>query len=271
MTGHKDHPSEGTHRHFSWYTTGADGTTPRKRWNLQYYQDIAAWDMQSLYVNMDLDNVPSGTNLVDITGGVTDVNDNKIGLSLVRTATVTDGGAKTFQGSGAKFYTNATRTSGSITNTVNTLEAHQADSSGSGAGEKITNEGTGPGLLVDQNGSGIGVDIDNAGSTHSLRTRNGATIEHVVDTSGNTLTSGYLRVGSTSAPSNTTAGDLTFTRGFATSVDLTGDLTVADEAYGGGWNGSLEVPTKNAVYDKIETLGSGGISASLAIAYATAL
>lgn len=31
-----------------------------------------------------------------------------------------------------------------------------------------------------------------------------------------------------------------------------------DEAYGVGWNGSLEVPTKNAVYDKIETLGGGG-------------
>jgi hypothetical protein len=33
------------------------------------------------------------------------------------------------------------------------------------------------------------------------------------------------------------------------------DLEVADEAYGVGWNGSLEVPTKNAIYDKIQTLG----------------
>lgn len=32
------------------------------------------------------------------------------------------------------------------------------------------------------------------------------------------------------------------------------NLEVADEAYGSGWNGLLEVPTKNAVYDKIETL-----------------
>lgn len=29
----------------------------------------------------------------------------------------------------------------------------------------------------------------------------------------------------------------------------------ADDAYSSGWNGSLGVPTKNAVYDKIETLG----------------
>lgn len=33
------------------------------------------------------------------------------------------------------------------------------------------------------------------------------------------------------------------------------DIAVPDEAYGAGWNGSLELPTKNAVYDKIETLG----------------
>jgi hypothetical protein len=39
-----------------------------------------------------------------------------------------------------------------------------------------------------------------------------------------------------------------------------GDVTVADEAYDAtAWNGSLEVPTKNAVRDKIESL-SGGIT-----------
>ena len=43
---------------------------------------------------------------------------------------------------------------------------------------------------------------------------------------------------------------------------FTGDITVPDEAYGAGWNGSAEVPTKNALYDKIETLGSGGAHAS---------
>ena len=34
------------------------------------------------------------------------------------------------------------------------------------------------------------------------------------------------------------------------------DQTVPDEVYGSGWDGSLEVPTKNAVYDKIENLFS---------------
>ena len=30
------------------------------------------------------------------------------------------------------------------------------------------------------------------------------------------------------------------------------DISVPDEAYGAGWNASLEVPTKNAVYDQME-------------------
>lgn len=41
-------------------------------------------------------------------------------------------------------------------------------------------------------------------------------------------------------------------------VTFAADVNVPDEAYGAGWDGSLEVPTKNALYDKIETLGGGG-------------
>lgn len=41
------------------------------------------------------------------------------------------------------------------------------------------------------------------------------------------------------------------------------DIAVPDEAYGAGWNGSTEVPTKNAVYDKIETLGGAGATTAL--------
>lgn len=40
-----------------------------------------------------------------------------------------------------------------------------------------------------------------------------------------------------------------------------GDLEVKDEAYDAtAWNGSLEVPTKNAIRDKIESMGGGGIT-----------
>lgn len=35
-------------------------------------------------------------------------------------------------------------------------------------------------------------------------------------------------------------------------------VTVADDPYGSTWDGNFTVPTKNAVYDKIQTLGSGG-------------
>lgn len=41
---------------------------------------------------------------------------------------------------------------------------------------------------------------------------------------------------------------------------FTGDINVPDEAYGAGWNGSTEVPTKNALYDKIETISGGWVS-----------
>lgn len=44
-----------------------------------------------------------------------------------------------------------------------------------------------------------------------------------------------------------------------TGGTLTGDLSVPDEAYGVSWDGSLEVPTKNALYDKIETIAGGGV------------
>lgn len=63
---------------------------------------------------------------------------------------------------------------------------------------------------------------------------------------------------------------------FATTVDLasympkaggtfTGDIVVPDEAYDAtAWNGSLEVPTKNAIRDKIESLSLGGAVGDLA-------
>jgi hypothetical protein len=35
-------------------------------------------------------------------------------------------------------------------------------------------------------------------------------------------------------------------------------IVVTDDPYGAGWNGSTDIPTKNALYDKIETLSGGG-------------
>ena len=40
-------------------------------------------------------------------------------------------------------------------------------------------------------------------------------------------------------------------------VTMTGDLSVPLDAYNGSWAGNAEVPTKDAVYDKIESLSTG--------------
>ncbi len=60
-------------------------------------------------------------------------------------------------------------------------------------------------------------------------------------------------------------GSAVFTIADGGAVTATADITVPDEAYGAGWNGSLEVPTKNAVYDKIEAIVVGGGGATTAL------
>ncbi len=50
------------------------------------------------------------------------------------------------------------------------------------------------------------------------------------------------------------AGSFNGTTVAGTTGTFSGDITVSDEAYGAGWNASTEVPTKNAVYDKFESL-----------------
>lgn len=46
-------------------------------------------------------------------------------------------------------------------------------------------------------------------------------------------------------------GGTTFLNIDAGGIQVNGDATVNDQAYGSGWNGSLAVPTRNAIYDKI--------------------
>jgi hypothetical protein len=50
----------------------------------------------------------------------------------------------------------------------------------------------------------------------------------------------------------------TTTVSFAGDVSIVGKVSLADEVYSAAWDGKLEAPTKNAVYDKIQTLGAGG-------------
>lgn len=53
-------------------------------------------------------------------------------------------------------------------------------------------------------------------------------------------------------------GGVTFDAvGAGAKFTFSDDVEVPDEAYGAGWDASTEVPTKNAIYDKIETLSGG--------------
>lgn len=64
-------------------------------------------------------------------------------------------------------------------------------------------------------------------------------------------------------------GEAAFTYNSTTNTLASDIVTVADSAYGAGWNGSLAVPTRNAVYDKIETLVTAGTGANTQCAYWT--
>lgn len=58
-------------------------------------------------------------------------------------------------------------------------------------------------------------------------------------------------------------GNLGFTPVNKTGDTMTGDLNVPDDAYDAtAWNGSTEVPTKNAVRDKIEAIVAGSATVS---------
>jgi hypothetical protein len=67
------------------------------------------------------------------------------------------------------------------------------------------------------------------------------------------------------------SNDLVFQRresgSYVTKATITssGNVTVADQAYGSGWNGDPSVPTKNAVYDKIESLSIGGFDSTAVV------
>lgn len=57
----------------------------------------------------------------------------------------------------------------------------------------------------------------------------------------------YFQTADASNPGLVSTG----TQTFAGAKTFSSDVTVPYEAYGVSWNGSLEVPTKNAVYDKV--------------------
>ncbi len=93
---------------------------------------------------------------------------------------------------------------------------------------------------------------------------NNGTGNYVIDNYSLTadhVTAGLLDSGTNTVVINTNGTTNNAGRAILGTVNIagdtmTGDLNVPDEVYGTGWNGSTEVPTKNAIYDKIQTIAS---------------
>lgn len=124
--------------------------------------------------------------------------------------------------------------------------------------------GGGGGGTVDSIVAGNNIDVDATDPANPIVSVETLTLADISDVTASVTEVNYID-GVTSAIQtqlNAKAAD-------ADVVHDTGDETIAgvktfssdplipDEAYGAGWNGSLEPATKNALYDKIETLGGG--------------
>ena len=76
-----------------------------------------------------------------------------------------------------------------------------------------------------------------------LTTPEAGAVEFLTDKFYGTITTGAARQ--------------TFATLESSAQTFSSDISVPDEAYGVAWNASLEVPTKNAVYDKLELFAAG--------------
>jgi hypothetical protein len=104
-----------------------------------------------------------------------------------------------------------------------------------------------------------------------------ANITLLVDSDGALVVSGGTGIGGSiavtqvafGAAADEIEGEAAFTYDKSTNTLSSDIVLVAESAYGVGWNGSLAVPTRNAVYDKIETLVTAGTGANTQCAYWT--
>lgn len=152
FSAHKYHSDGGLHEHFSIYTSNAAGQAT-KRFNLKYLDDIAEWNIVNSNLFLELNNIPSGTDAIQVNSGVTNQNDNKYVLDIARTITVNDAATYTYQGAVARFASSVTETSGTITDSANIVEIAQNHADNTGNPLSITNAGTGSAILINQNGS----------------------------------------------------------------------------------------------------------------------
>ena len=278
LSAHKYHSNGELHEHFTIYTSDATGS-PAHRLDIDYLQDIANFDIQASQVVISPTFNSSTNNFRGLKASPTFIGTGAGQAAIEASAThapatgvtsaygfinITKGnptaGATITNMYGGFNRIDTGSTSGVLVNTYSGMFA--TPSFGSVKPE------TSNGVRIQNQGSAsisttVGLDINaQTGSVTNI----GARIAK-----GDTYALQLSDTGGTSAGGITFGTDTPLHRNAANKLTLGGDLLVDDEAYAAGWNGSLEVPTKNALYDKIETISASGISESLAIAYATAL
>ncbi len=146
-----------------------------------------------------------------------------------------------FQASGISTGTTVTLTAPNASGTIATL---------SGIAQTFVNTTT---------FSGQTVTVGTSASTSTYGLGTGTTA------SGNTKTINIGTSGASGSTTNITLGSATV--GAVTTITANADIIVPDEAYDAvTWNGNNEVPTKNAIRDKIESMTAGsGITRSVTV------
>ncbi len=207
---------------------------------------------------------------------------------VVGPAGATDTAIALFDGTTGQLIKNSVVTIDSSGNIV-TAGTITAGSGGAGAGNVVLEEGTQQSLVAnsfmiqaptDVAAGGLSYIVPAAGATGLMFATNSSgdmTISHVSTLSNITSTTAWLPASSdgaalgsgtvmwsdlfvaSGAVLNFNNGDVTFTHGSNVVTVAGGTLAVPDDAYAVGWNGSADVPTKNAVYDKIEAIVAGGL------------
>ena len=111
--------------------------------------------------------------------------------------------------------------------------------------------------VTSKNSGGSGINIANANCDNNVivgNTFSNNSSGDINDSGTNTII-----VGNSPISLNTSIVNISGNQTVAGVKTFSSDPLIPDEAYGAGWDGVLEPPTKNAVYDKIEALVTGAL------------